>query len=76
MRDETLYGGALILSALGMLATRAFHLTGHQLLASDAAIEHIGLVNKVVHGIALGSVCYRSLASWACPENWVCNDWM
>ena len=56
MRDETLYGAALILSAVGMLATGAFHPTGHQLLASPEAIAHVGLVNKVVHGMALGSV--------------------
>lgn len=56
MRDETLYGGALILSAVGMIATGAFHPTGHQLLASPEAIAHVGLMNKIVHGMALGSV--------------------
>jgi hypothetical protein len=56
MKQETLYGGALIAGSLALLATGALHPTGGELLASREAAEHVGLKNTIVHAIALAGV--------------------
>ena len=55
MRDQRVYGVALILSAVGLLVTAGFHPTGGQMLASRDTFEHVALVNTAVHSLAIGS---------------------
>jgi hypothetical protein len=56
MQEQRIHGIALLLSAVGFLATAGLHPMGPQVTASSAAIEHFSLMNKAVHGIALGSI--------------------
>jgi hypothetical protein len=56
MRNETLYGSALIASVLGMIVTAALHPTGHQVVSSAESAESFGLLAAGVHALALASV--------------------
>jgi hypothetical protein len=56
MRQERVYGGALVLSAVALLATGMFHPTGAQILQSAEAAERVGLKDTIVHAFGLGSV--------------------
>jgi hypothetical protein len=60
MRNETVYGGALIASVLGMIATAALHPTGHQVVSSAESAESYGLLAAGVHALALLSVAASS----------------
>jgi hypothetical protein len=55
MREETIYGGALIVSVIGMLVTAAFHPTGHQMMASAETFARIASIGIAVHALALAS---------------------
>jgi hypothetical protein len=56
MRNETLYGSALIASVLGMTVVAATHPTGQQVIASAGDAERMGLVAAAVHALALASM--------------------
>jgi hypothetical protein len=55
MREEQVYGGALIVGVVGMLVTAAFHPAGHQMLASKEAFAHVAAIGIAVHALALAS---------------------
>ena len=56
MRNETLYGSALIASVLGMIVVAATHPTGHQVISSAGDAERLGLLAAGVHALALASM--------------------
>jgi hypothetical protein len=56
MQEQRIYGIALLLSTVGLLATAGLHPTAPLMPDSSATIERFSLMNKVVHGLALGSV--------------------
>jgi hypothetical protein len=56
MRNETIYGSALIASVLGMIVVAALHPTGHQVVSSAESAESYGLLAAGVHALALASV--------------------
>jgi hypothetical protein len=56
MRNDTLYGSALILSVLGLIMTAALHPTGQQVVDSAESAERFGLLAAGVHALALTSV--------------------
>lgn len=56
MREQTIYGSALIASVAGLLVTAAFHPTGHQVLASAESLERLLHVTVATHALALASV--------------------
>ena len=60
MRNETLYGSALIASVLGMIVTAALHPTGAQVVSSVESAEAFGRLAAGVHGLALASVAVSS----------------
>lgn len=55
MRDDTIYGAALIASVVGMLVTAAFHPTGHQMMASAETFARVATIGMAVHALALAS---------------------
>lgn len=55
MRDDTIYGAALIGSVIGMVLTAAFHPTGHQMMASAETFAHVAAIGVAVHALALAS---------------------
>jgi len=59
MRENSLYGCALIGGAVLLIAMGLIHPTGAQLLASREAFGHITLINHIAHGLAIAGV-------WAC----------
>src|SRR6185295_12564055 len=60
MRNETLYGSALIASVLGMIVTAALHPTGPQVVSSAESAESYGLLAAGVHALALASMAVSS----------------
>ena len=73
MRDQTTYGVALILSAVGLLVTAGFHPTGGQMLASRETFEHVALVNTAVHSLAIGAHGCCCSAWSGCRGGWGCR---
>lgn len=55
MREDKVYGGALIASVIGMLVTAAFHPTGHQMMASAETFARVAAIGIAVHTLALTS---------------------
>jgi hypothetical protein len=53
MRDDRIYGAALILGALAFLGTAGLHPTGSQLLASPEGFAHSAPINVLAHALGL-----------------------
>jgi hypothetical protein len=56
MHDNRIFGGALIVSVVGLLITAHIHPTGFHGAASADAMEHVMRVNVGAHALALVSI--------------------
>jgi hypothetical protein len=53
MRDDRIYGAALVAGALAFLATGGLHPTGSQMLASQEAFDRVAPINVLAHSLGL-----------------------
>ena len=56
MRDDRIYGAALILGTVASLGTGMLHPTGGDLLRSPETFEHVARINVLAHALALAGV--------------------
>jgi hypothetical protein len=56
MRDERIYGTALILGTIALLGTGTLHPTGGNLLATAESFAHYAPINVLAHSLALAGV--------------------
>ncbi len=56
MRDDRIYGGALILGAIAFLGTGALHPSGNQLLSSAESFARYAPINVLAHTLGLFGV--------------------
>jgi hypothetical protein len=76
MRQESIYGGALIGSTAVLLATALTHPTGSRMFASPEALAQVIAINKLAHALAIigvwlalfGAVGLSRRLGWQRPE--------